>query len=482
MYPSGRPFFRLFLLWLALLSSAWAQLAGVRMSAGKEKVRVVLDLKKAVSYRWYEEPGQGYLLVVAAKTSAPLSPVQEVDDVAVKRITISEGIEKARKKGEKEGQEIVEVVEEPRVFIRFDLLYPLPAKVFTLQNPDRIVVDLEKIFEEKTWEPAGEGLWLLQWRKGTPSGQVVMAGVVADLRDRRPAVATAGAVLSTRSVLKSLVAKEGAAAGINGGYFAGDGTPLGLLLLDGRIEREPLFARTAFFLQGTELFFGAATAKIEVVAGAETIAVSGLNRPRKENETVVYTPWFGESTGTNQWGKEWIVRGGAVSEIVTAGNAVIPRDGFVLSVHASVLKERDLRLKVGDKISLSQELFLDGKPRPDLLQPGVYGLGAGPRLLRGGKKEMTGAKEQFKSDVLRGRAPRSALGYDGASRLILLTTGGREGAKNIGASLEELAALLSELGAREAVNLDGGGSTGLVVQGRTVLGGTRPIPNAIVIK
>lgn len=445
-------------------------------------MRVVLDLQKAVPYQWYEEPGRGYLLVVAGKAVAPLPPVQEVDDIAVKRLTIREGVEKTRKLVQKEGQEVSEVVEQPRVFVRFELLYPLPAKVFTLQNPDRIVVDLQKTFEERTWEPAGEGVWMFQSRKGTPYGQVVMAGVVADLRDRRPSIATAGGALSSRHLLQSIAARGEAVAGINGGYFAGDGTPLGLVLLDGRIEREPLFARTAVFLKGPDIFLGAATAKISVLAGAEAIAVSGLNRPRKERETVVYTPWFGASTGTNQWGKEWIVRGGVISQVATAGDAAIPPDGFVLSIHASVLKEREFPLKVGDKVSLKQELFLDGAPRPDLLQPGVYGLGAGPRLLRDGKEEMTGALEQFKDDVLQGRAPRSALGLGGANRLILLTTGGREGAKNIGASLEELAGLLLELGAMEAVNLDGGGSTGLVVEGQTVLGGARPVPNAILIK
>ena len=47
------------------------------------------------------------------------------------------------------------------------------------------------------------------------------------------------------------------------------------------------------------------------------------------------------------------------------------------------------------------------------------------------------------------------------------------------ATLAEMARLLASLGATRALNLDGGGSTSLIVEGRAVIGGTRRVPTQI---
>lgn len=53
-----------------------------------------------------------------------------------------------------------------------------------------------------------------------------------------------------------------------------------------------------------------------------------------EGVTVLYTPSFGQSTQTNMYGTEIIVSGGAVQSVEAGkGNAAIPEDGFVLSIH-----------------------------------------------------------------------------------------------------------------------------------------------------
>lgn len=67
--------------------------------------------------------------------------------------------------------------------------------------------------------------------------------------------------------------------------------------------------------------------------------VDGVNQPRNWGQTIVYiTTEKDKSTGTNRWGREWIVERGTVVRIAdggkVGGNSPIPPDGYVISAHA----------------------------------------------------------------------------------------------------------------------------------------------------
>lgn len=85
------------------------------------------------------------------------------------------------------------------------------------------------------------------------------------------------------------------------------------------------------------------------------------------------------------------------------------------------------------------------------------------------------------------RHPRTAVGYDSASRrLWLVVVDGRQPPHSAGMTLPELASLMEALGVDEALNLDGGGSTTLIVSGRPVnrpsdAEGERPVVNALAL-
>ena len=118
---------------------------------------------------------------------------------------------------------------------------------------------------------------------------------------------------------------------------------------------------------------------------------------------------------------------------------------------------------VDGAVRISRREDLPAEPPGDLLQ-------AGPLLVREGQV-VTGDEEgfsagaaQFDSDITVGRHPRAALGCDG-ERLIAFACDGRA-EDEAGLTLAELAATMARLGAREALNLDGGGSTSLVRDGR----------------
>lgn len=104
-------------------------------------------------------------------------------------------------------------------------------------------------------------------------------------------------------------------------------------------------------------------------------------------------------------------------------------------------------------------------------------LGGGPMLIESGEPRVTFEEEVFFGSgmgSLDSRHPRTALGYTHDGRLLLLVVDGRS-AESAGATLGELARELWARGAVEALNLDGGGSTSLVVNGALI---NRPSENS----
>jgi exopolysaccharide biosynthesis protein len=85
------------------------------------------------------------------------------------------------------------------------------------------------------------------------------------------------------------------------------------------------------------------------------------------------------------------------------------------------------------------------------------------------------------------RNPRTLAGVDRRGALVLMTIDGRQPGYSVGASFAEEAAVMHALGAEDAVNLDGGGSTALAVGGRLATRpsdptGERPIGDAILLE
>ncbi|MGI8511042.1 MAG: phosphodiester glycosidase family protein [Solirubrobacteraceae bacterium] len=135
---------------------------------------------------------------------------------------------------------------------------------------------------------------------------------------------------------------------------------------------------------------------------------------------------------------------------------------------------------------------LGATPRGDLLQ-------AGPLLVRDGARVVDAADDaegfsagsgQFDSDITAGRYPRAALALTDEEILTVVCDG--RSSHDAGLTLAELADLLVGLGARAAINLDGGGSTSLVCAGalqnrpRAEVGvdlrGGRAVATALVIE
>jgi hypothetical protein len=142
----------------------------------------------------------------------------------------------------------------------------------------------------------------------------------------------------------------------------------------------------------------------------------------------------------------------------------------------------------GDQVTLALREELPPEPPGDLLQAGPLLVRDGVPCVDGDTEGFSAGQRQFDSDITAGRYPRAALALAPGGRLLAVACDGRAD-DEAGLTLGELAEALVALGARTALNLDGGGSTSLVCAGRlrnvpreehgVALAGGRPVSTAI---
>jgi Phosphodiester glycosidase len=143
---------------------------------------------------------------------------------------------------------------------------------------------------------------------------------------------------------------------------------------------------------------------------------------------------------------------------------------------------------IGGDVALARRDELPAEPAGDLLQAGPLLVREGVPCVDGDVEGFSAGQGQFDSDITAGRYPRAAIAIAPRGRLLAAACDGRADDES-GLTLAELAEVLVALGARAALNLDGGGSTSLVCAGRlrnvpredhgVVLAGGRPVSTVI---
>lgn len=114
--------------------------------------------------------------------------------------------------------------------------------------------------------------------------------------------------------------------------------------------------------------------------------------------------------------------------------------------------------------------------------------GGGPVLVQNGSIKITNNEElKFAGKAIADKHPRTAMGYTPDQKLIILVIEGRNPGIAEGATLEQTARFFVELGCVEALNLDGGGSSCMLVNGIETIRvsdkeGQRPVPAVFLIK
>jgi hypothetical protein len=341
------------------------------------------------------------------------------------------------------------------------------TRVFSLGEPNRVVIEWpDQGATSRTDSPAPIDPRLqallgkeLQWdrlvRQGVRINAIRVDPLNASLQ-LRP-LARPGAMEGLSSLLQ-LANQQQAWVAINGGYFNRvRRLPLGAIKQDGRWLSGPILNRgvAAWDVRTMPLFGRLQLSEWVVGPGAMRLPVAVFNSGYVQR---------GISRYTADWGPNYVALSGSETGLLIQGDLVRQQFG-PSELDAGVPLRGDDLLLVGRGGSelpwgLGDRLQIESSPSSNL-GLATHVIGGGPLLLQAGRIVLNGAAENFSSAFLSQGAPRTVLARD--DRQIWLIT--LEGIQDSGPSLGETAALLQQLGLQDALNLDGGSSTGLVLGG-----------------
>ncbi|MDO5500255.1 MAG: phosphodiester glycosidase family protein [Propionibacteriaceae bacterium] len=374
----------------------------------------------------------------------------------------------------------------------------------------------------------GAGTWYMGWDGDAvdidPDGGPVRVQVLTinPKRFKGEVDATFGRDLETTETTSAMGAD--ALAAINAGFFVfgaehgAPGDPAGAGAYDGRILSETVGDRPALIIDHRR--GRAAVQRLtwsgSVSARGRELTLDGINRvpgkirncgglgdsptdaPQHDvtstaaDEVVAFTPDFGASTPTGAGVEVVVDRQGRIVRLQDSRGTQLTKGQ--ISVQATGAWAPALR-KFGASarhVKLTNE-YLDERGRRLAMTPHTQVVNGGPLLVVDGRLHVTAARDGMVQPDNPGafygwthqRNPRTIAGIDTHGRLVLVTADGRQ-TDSVGLSIHETAELARDLGLVDAINLDGGGSTTMVVGGRvtnSVSGTTeRAVGDAIVIR
>jgi hypothetical protein len=272
---------------------------------------------------------------------------------------------------------------------------------------------------------------------------------------------------------------------INGDFYKTErerypGDPRGLLIVRGELESGPIDRACLWIDTEGNPQMTNVVSQFRVTWPNGRSTPIGLNEDPTINLPVLFTPRLGQATGTSNrtdlilerdghgpWlplriGEQYTAR---IREFKTGGNALLPTNLMVLSVSTPVLTKL-APVEKGALIRISTATI------PDL--KGVRtAIGGGPALLMAGKvvplkkPDKPSASLAYSERSLFERHPRSALGWN-ERYFFFIEVDGRQKNLSMGMTLAELSDYMIKLGCTDGMNLDGGGSATIWLNGKVM--------------
>ena len=313
------------------------------------------------------------------------------------------------------------------------------------------------------------------------------------LRTVRPGPAGAGLARTSRMATDAVAA-------INGGFFY-DGSPSGLQISKGELVEGPR-QQTAFAISsdGKPMVAVFSAQAGLITQSGKLLPILLFNRPPVTNGFTYFNQFVPSTLDSVKsdigFQLQTLNEQSVINDTVQARVLQVRRKGWPLKLTSDQLLvaggQNDWHANdvvAGDTV----QLFC-------LLPPAVSGideaLGGGPRIIRNGYPSVEYQRENLAREFAEQRHPRTAVGYSKDGHfLFLITVDGRQPGYSVGMSLDELAYLMarqlhefnsSGLNAHQALNLDGGGSTTMVVGNQVVnrpsdQTGEREVANALIV-
>jgi len=454
-----------------LLQYPGAYITGVTSTVAADKVHLEVALSNSTRVT-AAELNNNVTFSFSGARSGQVPTVQPIDDSLVPRTVLTSGDWRAQ------------------------LVIPLstsaPVQWFTAGTPPRLIIEIQRppsipnpiqVAHGQWQNPAPaqnnyNGLSVTHLWRMTGHGPVNMWAIKMDPRNGwRLQIKPGGYAVYQRARPSQLGARSGAALAINGGFFDYHGTALGAVMINGEWIRLPWHDRTAvgFAADGTAYIGNLDTAATIQYGDGPKLTIRDLNgRPDYGSITVL----------TSRFGSFYSVRPGEIAIGVLGGQVTSKWwTGLVsLTSYNYVIVASGGAVPWAGACWPGETVHYVISP---INWPPIYNaLGGGPRLVANGHPYVTALQENFRPDVRVGTDPRTGFGVDCQGRYIILVADGRQPNYSTGLTLDEEADLMIGLGAVNALNLDGGGSTALAIRGQLVNrpsdGVERDVSNALL--
>ena len=303
-------------------------------------------------------------------------------------------------------------------------------------------------------------------------------------------------VLPGLETTSSMARRRGATVAVNGDYADPDhaGRPINAFAKDGRLLQTPFLPGNNHAVDDREaaVFMGRPNVQVvaEVPRTGLVLPVAQVNRGAPAgDEVVMFTPEGValerppadatsarlRATGPAAVRADgWAETAYTVEEVGQLGGPV-PAGTVVLSTPPAGAAAADLAaLEPGEEVAVAWSFAA---------WPGILDTSGGnPTLVRNGRV-LAGNVDG--TTPFHRRNPRTGVGATADGRLLLVTVDGRQAGHSVGMTLREFAELFVALGAQSAINLDGGGSTTMVLDGTVVNRVSDPqerrVPTAVLV-
>ncbi|MDX2100287.1 MAG: phosphodiester glycosidase family protein [Leptolyngbyaceae cyanobacterium bins.59] len=436
------------------ITSPIAQVLNLRQSHRGDGQRVVIDLNRPVPWQITQEASSVLITLNAIVDPALLTPPSSsLPAPASQSPTPLPQVE----------------TRENQVLIR------IPAsssglRVTTLPDPFRLVIDLgtpPPRSRDITWAPG------IRWQERTiqvGDRRFSVIGLAVDLKRRnlslRPITSDPAIPVGT-APLRTIAQNWQVISAINGGYFnRNNRLPLGAVRQDQRWRSGPILNRGAVAWNGQgEFRMGRLSLQETLVTeGGKRLPIVALNSGYVQAGIGRYTPGWGTSY-TPILENEVLVSVAAnrVTAVLKGGPAgqdsfPIPPNGYLLALRAN--RTALEALPIGAIVQLESSIS------PPEFASFPHILGAGPLLMKDRQVVLDAKSEKFSEAFIREAAVRSAIGQMGDGSIFLATV--MAGPTGDVPTLSEVAQVMKQWGAIDALNLDGGSSTALYLGGTLI--------------
>lgn len=274
---------------------------------------------------------------------------------------------------------------------------------------------------------------------------------------------------TSQMALRSDSTQNKVVGAINADFFGGTGIPINMQICNGEIVRKPNGLSTFGINKQNEPVIMRPVLTGKIKGKNAELAINTINATRNANELVLYNSFMGSGTETNAYGTEiscipitpWVVndtvwvKASAIEE--NTGNMSLSKGMAVLSGHGTAADFLSNNVAIGDTLAII--LSTDAGPKQLTQLIGAY-----PRIIKDGENYVDqGYAEEGGPSHTYERHPRTAVGFSADSTLVYMVTVDGRQASSVGMTLPELADFMVMIGVSDAVNLDGGGSTTMVV-------------------